>query len=139
MRMTVANSKKDFFKDNPSYSKHKDSYIEVCKTFKELFYQEIFKGKEIETPIGNFCIIKFKPKKEFKKKPVDFKTSKEEGFIVRFLNEHSNGYACKISLKSKGTLKKYKFKCVRAFGRRLAKHIFTNPEAYKQYNEFSKH
>ncbi len=137
--MTVANSKEKFFKENPQYSKHKKDYILITKEFQKVLYRELFKGKTIETPIGNLEVITFKPARQFKKRPIDFKATKEEGFTVRHMNEHTEGLACKINFTLIKKLARYKFRPVRQLARSLAKYIFDNPQAYKQYNEISKY
>ena len=133
-----ANSKKAFLTKHPEL-KGKINYEEILKEFARVFYSHLFKGKTIETYIGDFEIIRFKPTREFAKKPIDYKASKEEGFIIRHLNEHTDGYACKIVCNLKKTFTHYKFKACRVLARTFAKHILENPKAYKLYYEASQY
>jgi hypothetical protein len=139
MRMMGSNNKKSFFKDYPEWKKYKKDYNKVLHLFRDIFYEELFKGKEITTPIGSFQIFKYKPKAEFKKKPIDWKSTKEEGFVVRHLNEHTNYYGIDVTWKSLSKYSRYKQKTVRHLNRALAKYIFNNPEAYKNYDELNKY
>lgn len=131
------NNKGNFLIENP---KLKDiPYDEIIKEFQKVFYAHLFKGKTIETPLGTFEVIRFKPTRGFKKKPIDYKATKEEGFTIRHLNEHTNGYACMVNFTPKGIFQRYKFKTVRILARSLAAYILKNTEAYKMYYEVSKH
>ena len=114
-------------------------YEEILKEFQRVLYAHLFKGKTIETPIGTFEVIRFKPMRQFKKKPIDFKATKEEGFTIRHLNEHTNGYACMVNYTPKGIFSKYKFKTVRILARSLAAYILQNKDSYKLYYEVSKY
>lgn len=135
--MMEANNKKNFLIVYPKL-KHLP-YNEILKEFQKVFYTHLFKGKTIETPIGNFEVVRFKPSREFKKKPIDFKATKEEGYTIRHLNEHTNGYACMVNFTPKKTFDRYKFKTVRVLARSLAAYILQNIDAYKLYYEVGKH
>jgi hypothetical protein len=131
------NSKKAFLTKHAELKKI--DYEKILKEFAKVFYSHLFKGKTIETYIGDFEIIRFKPTREFKKKPIDFKASREEGYIIRYLNEHTDGYACKIVCNLKDAFSKYKFKASRVLARTFAKHLLENPKAYKLYYEASQY
>jgi hypothetical protein len=137
MKMMEVNNKGNFLIENPNL-KHLP-YEKILKEFQRVFYAHLFKGKTIETPLGNFEVIRFKPSREFKKKPIDFKATREEGFTIRHLNEHTNGYACMVNFTPKGVFERYKFKTVRVLARSLAAYILQNIDAYKLYYEVSKH
>jgi hypothetical protein len=137
MKMMEVNSKGNFLAVHPEL---KDlPYDKIIKEFKKVFYAHLFKGKTIETYIGTFEVIRFKPIRGFKKKPIDFKATREEGFTIRHLNEHTNGYACMVNFTPKPFFSRYKFKTVRILARSLAAHILQNTEAYKLYYEVSKY
>ena len=131
------NSKEKFFAVNSNFKKV--AYEDILKEFFKVFCKHLFRGKSIETPIGTFEVIRFKPTREFKKRPIDYKATKEEGFLIRHMNEHTNGYACKINFTPLGIYKNYKYKAARTLARLFAAHILKNTEAYKQYYEVSKH
>ena len=135
--MMEVNSKGNFLAVHPELRDL--PYDKIIKEFKKVFYAHLFKGKTIETYIGTFEVIRFKPSREFKKKPIDFKATKEEGYIIRHLNEHTNGYACMVNFTPKPFFSRYKFKTVRVLARSLAAYILQNTEAYKLYYEVSKY
>lgn len=135
--MMEVNNKGNFLIVHPKL-KHLP-YDEILREFQRVFYAHLFKGKTIETPLGTFEVIRFKPTREFKKKPIDFKATREEGFTIRHLNEHTNGYACMVKFTPKGIFSRYKFKTVRVLARSLAAYILQNIDAYKLYYEVSKH
>ena len=135
--MMEVNSKGNFLAVYP-HLKHLP-YDKIIKEFQKVFYAHLFKGKTIETHIGTFEVVRFKPMREFKKKPIDFKATKEEGFTIRHLNEHTNGYACMVNFTPKNFFSRYKFKTVRILARSLAAYILQNTEAYKLYYEVSKY
>jgi hypothetical protein len=137
MKMMEVNNKGNFLIAYPNL-KHLP-YEEILKEFQRVLYAHLFKGKTIETPIGTFEVIRFKPMRQFKKKPIDFKATKEEGFTIRHLNEHTNGYACMVNYTPKGIFSKYKFKTVRILARSLAAYILQNKDSYKLYYEVSKY
>jgi hypothetical protein len=137
MKTTEVNNKGNFLKIHPE-CKNLD-YELILKEFFKVFTKHLFKGKRIETPLGVFEVIKFKPTREFKKRPVDYKATKEEGFLIRHMNEHTNGYACKVNLELKRFFRGYKFLTSRVLARALAAHILQNTDAYKQYYEVSKY
>jgi hypothetical protein len=137
MKMMEANSKEKFLAEYPALKKL--PYNKILKEFQKVFYAHLFKGKTIETPIGTFEVIRFKPTREFKKKPIDYKATREEGYTIRHLNEHTNGYACMVNYTPKGIFSKYKFKTMRVLARALAAYILKNTEAYKIYYEVSKY
>jgi hypothetical protein len=124
MKMMEVNNKGNFLIENPNL-KHLP-YEEILKEFQKVFYAHLFKGKTIETPLGTFEVIRFKP-------------TREEGFTIRHLNEHTNGYACMVNFTPKGIFSRYKFKTVRVLARSLAAYILQNIDAYKLYYEVSKH
>lgn len=131
------NSKGNFLAVHPNL---KDlPYDKIIKEFQKVLYSHLFKGKTIETYIGTFEVIRFKPRREFKKKPIDFKATREEGFTIRHLNEHTNGYACMVNFTPKAFFNKYKFKTVRILARSLAAYILQNKDSYKLYYEVSKY
>jgi hypothetical protein len=137
MKMTEANNKGNFL---IAYPHLKDlPYEKILKEFQRVLYAHLFKGKVIETPIGNFEVIRFKPIRKFKNRPIDFKATKEEGFTIRHLNEHTNGYACMVNYTPKGIFSRYKFKTVRILARSLAAYILQNKDSYKLYYEVSKY
>jgi hypothetical protein len=137
MKMMEVNSKGNFLAVHPELRDL--PYDKIIKEFKKVFYAHLFKGKTIETYIGTFEVIRFKPSREFKKKPIDFKATREEGYIIRHLNEHTNGYACMVNFTPKPFFSRYKFKTVRVLARSLAAYILQNTEAYKLYYEVSKY
>ena len=132
-----ANSKEKFLAEYPALKKL--PYNKILKEFQKVFYAHLFKGKTIETPIGTFEVIRFKPTREFKKKPIDYKATREEGYTIRHLNEHTNGYACMVNYTPKGIFSRYKFKTVRVLARSLAAYILQNKDSYKLYYEVSKY
>lgn len=137
MKMTEVNSKGNFL---AVYPKLKDlPYDKIIKEFQKVLYAHLFKGKIIETHIGNFEVVRFKPTREFKKKPIDFKATREEGFTIRHLNDHTNGYACMVNFTPKAFFSRYKFKTVRILARSLAAYILQNKDSYKLYYEVSKY
>lgn len=82
--MMEVNSKGKFLAEYPELKNL--PYNKILKEFQKVFYAHLFKGKTIETPIGTFEVIRFKPTREFKKKPIDYKATREEGFTIRHLN-----------------------------------------------------
>jgi hypothetical protein len=130
MKMMEANNKGNFL---IAYPHLKDlPYEKILKEFQRVLYAHLFKGKTIETPIGTFEVVRFKPMRQFKKKPIDFKATREEGFTIRHLNEHTN-------YTPKGIFSRYKFKTVRVLARSLAAYILQNKDSYKLYYEVSKY
>ena len=108
MKTTEVNNKQKFFAVNSNFNKV--AYADILKEFFKVFCKHLFNGKTIETHIGTFEVIRFKPTRLFKKRPIDYKATREEGFTIRHMNEHTNGYACKINFTSIAKYRNYKYK-----------------------------
>jgi hypothetical protein len=137
MKTMEVNSKEKFFAVNSNFKKV--PYEDILKEFFKIFCKHLFNGKAIQTSIGTFEVIRFKPTRLFKKRPIDYKATKQEGFIIRHMNEHTNGYACKINFTPIARYRNYKYKAARTLARLFAAYILQNKDSYKQYYEVSKH
>ena len=89
--------------------------------------------------LGYLAVTKYEPKTYTNKSlSIDYKSSKEEGKIIYYLNEHSNGYKFRLywSKIPKTFIDRYKYQLslVRENKRYLAKLIF-NKQDYKNIND----
>lgn len=111
----------------------------VLDYFKYLRDQIMLESKEIKLPcrLGTIQIIKHQPK-EFTGKSlrIDYKSSKEEGKVIYFLNEHSSGWKYRFYWSKKDCLVKnkiqYQFIATRANKRDLAAIIFSKQKDYPE-------
>jgi hypothetical protein len=89
--------------------------------------------------LGYIVIAKYRPKTYTSKSlSIDYKSSKEEGKVIYYLNEHSDGYKYRLywSKIPKTFIDRYKYQLnlVRENKRYLAKLIF-NKQDYKNIND----
>ena len=89
--------------------------------------------------LGYLAVTKYEPKTYTSKSlSIDYKSSKEEGKTIYYLNEHSNGYKFRLywSKIPKTFIDRYKYQLslVRENKRYLAKLIF-NKQDYKNIND----
>ena len=138
MRMTETSNKVLFFKKYPEFNKYEKEYNNILLSYKEILWKELSNGKVYNTSIGSFEMIRYFIT-NFKKIPIDYKSTKEERYEIKHLNEHTDGYKCILLFTPKGSLKKYKFKTCRHFNRHLAKYLKASKENYKKYYEVCKH
>jgi len=139
MRTTESSNKRIFFKEHPEYSKFRKEYVPIFLVYKKLLWENLLKGKIYNTPLGSFEMVRFLPQREFKKLPIEWKESKEEGFILRHLNEHTDGYKCMLQFKYTAKKCTHRFKACRHFNRTMASFLKENKNNYKNYHEISKH
>lgn len=118
------------------FTKFKDVLLNY---FKYLRDQIMLESKEIKLPcrLGTIQIIKHQPK-EFTGKSlrIDYKSSKEEGKVIYFLNDHSGNFKYRFLWSKKDCLVKnkiqYQFVATRANKRSLAQIIFNKEKDYPE-------
>lgn len=114
----------------------------ILETFNRSILESLLErseGFKMPYGLGYIQIVKYKPKSYSKKSlSVDYKTSKEEGFRVYHLNEHSDGYKYRLFWsKLPQTFPdryKYQLMLVRKNKRHLAQLIF-NRKDYIDIND----
>lgn len=125
---TIADMYKTFSNTDVSYSRFK----RILDSFNNYVIDCIFEdSKMFKMPygLGSICIAKYKPKSYTSKSlSKDYKSSKEEGKSIYYLNEHSNGYKFRLFWsKLPQTFPdryKYQLQLVRQNKRKLAQLIF---------------
>lgn len=134
---------KDFYKyyisqhpqgvDYKTYRAIVEDYYTIVR--KELLYY----ATELKMPyrLGSVRIIKYKPKTYTGKSlSVDYKLSKNLGYKVYHLNEHSNGYKYRLywhkNIANNFSIYRYSLNLVRAAKRELAQLIKNNLTDYPE-------
>lgn len=115
-------------------------YRAVLTDYYTIILNELLNGaEELKMPfrLGTVKIIKYKPKTYTGKSlSVDFKASKELGYTVYHLNEHSNGYKYRLfwhkECANNKNIYKYTLNLVRAAKRKLAQLIKNNITDYPE-------
>lgn len=133
-------SYKDYIESNTPYDVSYNIFKQVVTDyFKYLRDEVMLNSKEIKIPcrLGTLQIIKHKPKEYTGKSlRIDYKSSKELGKVVYFLNDHSNNYKYRYHWSKKACITlnktKYQFIATRDNKRKLAKIIFNKERDYPE-------
>ena len=113
---------------NDGFELSKDDYNRICEKFIEKIKDKIIlDSDEWKMPyrLGSISIRKNKGISSVTLPPIDWKTSREIGKIVRYLNHHTHGYVFRIYWNKKGNNIRnrgfYKFQAARKFTRAIKK------------------
>lgn len=139
---TIADIYKAYCSENNAENMPYFRFKRILDSFNKLIQQEILErseGFKMPLGMGYIRIGKYKPKSYTPKSlSVDYKSSKEEGFTVYHLNEHSCGYKYRLywSKVPKTFPDRYKYQLMltRENKRHLAQLIF-NKQDYININD----
>lgn len=134
MKTTELNNNYFFKKAYPKWKNRSKEYTKILKKTSEILYDHLFKGLVFECVLGKFQIVRTKSAKlKYSKLHLNYEAYKKNNLVLKHLNEHTDGYYCKIVFTPPKIKKLYRFTPCRGLKRQLAKNIKTIPNSYKNY------